>query len=203
VDVIAHHLYTATAPEPEDDILEKLASLRKVMNLGGVANKQLWVTEIGYVTQGPRGTLEGNPPGGMRVYTPREAGARIARTMLLLRAANVSRVYWYAWDDGVFGLTWDSRSPEGNDAGIAMRTVWDWMIRETLRYCRRDDTGLWTCRLERAGQTQRMVYWRANGRQSLPVPPEFRGATAKSLWGESFPAQDTIDVGDAPIMLGR
>ena len=42
---------------------------------------------------------------GSKVLTIDEASAYVARTYILLWGSQVSRFFWYAWDDGAMGLT--------------------------------------------------------------------------------------------------
>lgn len=92
-DVVAHHLYTATA----DEMRGQLASLRAVMQKHAAGNAPLWITETCFGRSD-----DYNPPWRTRKETD------LTRSLLwhkqVFEAAGVERMYWLAPDSDWWGF---------------------------------------------------------------------------------------------------
>jgi hypothetical protein len=95
LDAVDIHLYgfNGTAPVPgagnsegPENLLTELAHCREIMAKHGDANRPIIATETGCSTCGPRITAD-------------VQAQWIVRTHLLLAAAGVRRIYWYAFQD--------------------------------------------------------------------------------------------------------
>ncbi|HEX2948425.1 MAG TPA: hypothetical protein VHV83_02465, partial [Armatimonadota bacterium] len=95
LDAVDVHLYgfNGTAPVPgagnsegPENLLTELAHCREIMAKHGDANRPIIATETGCSTCGPRITAD-------------VQAQWIVRTHLLLAAAGVRRIYWYAFQD--------------------------------------------------------------------------------------------------------
>ena len=105
IDVVAHHFYMPRfGPEA---MVPLIREVKAVMRKNGVAHLPLWNTETGWWVHnvdGEQAPAHIQRGGWRQLDADLELGASIQRSLLLLRAEGVERVYWYQWVDAVMGL---------------------------------------------------------------------------------------------------
>ena len=192
-DVVSFHFY-ASSPE---DTLRTIRAVRAAMHDHGLDEKPLWNTETGFVVQDPSG------PPRQDASTPEQVAEFIARSFILDAAAGVERVYWYAWDNQIYGLTTSNgRVPTAAAAGYAAAE--DWLVGATVRACQRHADGVWACEVEKDGKMFRAV-WRAEGAVAWPLPAEWRVSAFKPLLPPDGPWIPLVDrhaqIGSNPLLF--
>jgi hypothetical protein len=159
-DVIAYHFYTGGTPERSAQIIRQV---RDSMQKHGI-DKPLWNTESGWVNQSQFEDVRFPEGSGKRVITSEEALAYVMRSYLLDWASGVSRLYWYDWDSNRAGLG-DNMGRQKKPAACGYITIEQWLVGASLLGCDQDATGDWTCRLDRRGRTEWIIW---NPDESVP-----------------------------------
>jgi hypothetical protein len=196
VDIIGYHFYVS--PAPPEGLVRYVQEIRTLMSNNGVASKPLWNTEIGWmdVNLGD-------------FWQP----AWLARTLILLRSAGISRSFWYAWGirDGrlTLHLAKEDRVTPA-PAGVAFKVLQDWMLGATVGPCVSNTDlpepfkpahGLWTCEIHRGAKVVRVV-WSPDGNDMFTIPPNWGVKRLVDLYGASKPVPPgQILVGQQPILL--
>lgn len=195
LDGIGFHFYDS---RPEA-MLSTLAALRGVLARYGLDRLPIWDTEVGFLVQDDERRVVAEHDIGVfsRVLSPDEAGAYVARVLLLQAAAGIERVHWYAWDNQRMGLMHQG-SGRPNAAGVAYGVLRRWLVGSTIR-CEDISGGLWTCRLTRGGR-QATVHWRTDGAR---LPAAAQAGHFETLDGTSLEAAsgDPAPGGGAPILF--
>lgn len=195
LDGVGFHFYDS---RPED-MLGTLALLRGVLARHGLDHLPVWDTEVGYLIQNDEGSVSPEHDAGVfsRVLSGSEAGALLARALLLQAAAGVDRVHWYAWDNRRMGLM-QQRSGKPNEAGMAYAVVRRWLVGATIR-CEPARGNVWTCQLARGGR-QATVQWRTDGGS---LPPWVRPGQVETLDGvrRDVEAGDPSTPGSGPVLF--
>jgi hypothetical protein len=116
----------------------------------GLDHKLLWDTESSW-------------GGSPSVTDPDFRAAFLARDYLLHWSVGVTRFYWYAWDEPVWGTLWLKGAPPIK-ASKAYQQVYNWMAGATLpQPCSTNGgttyTAVYTCDLTRAGGYQARAVW--------------------------------------------
>ena len=196
-DVVGFHLYVGhSAPEA---IVPLVARVQDVMRAHGVGDRPLWNTESGWYVQRARPA-----PGGKQrasALSETDAGATVARALVLARAVGVERFYWYSWDNEDTGLADDDGHPRAPARALA--EVQAWLVGAELQGCRRAPGGAWTCGLSRGDRAQWIV-WNPAGPTALQDPPPSRIARRRELDGTARPVPPgarAIEIGPSPQLL--
>lgn len=191
-DAVAFHLYTSS---PES-MLPIIARIQAVMSKHGMGDRELWNTETGYVTENPD---EPRTSGGKPPLSESEAGAYVARSLVLAAAAGVRRFYWYAWDNFRLGLTF-GRGRVPNLAAQAYEQTGRWLRGATIEACESEDRRQWICTIKR-GTRVAWIAWRTDGEGEWRPPAPV--AEFETLGGSRFPVADTraIRVDRNPILV--
>ncbi len=176
-DAVAFHFYTSS-PERMVPII---AHVRSVMAKHGIADRELWNTETGYEMF--NADEPGIAPAG-RALDEADAGAFVARALVLSAAAGVKRFYWYAWDDAVFGLT-RGRGRLPNKSAEAYAQTRRWLLGATVSSCESTDSVQWVCALSRSGRNAWIV-WRTEGEGAWTPPKAI--AEVETLDGHAIEA---------------
>lgn len=188
VDVIGYHFYVMPqAPEAAVDLIRRV---RQIMQENEVAEKPLWSTETGWALPKPF------PPGDL-------AAAYVLRTYVLTWAEGVQRLYWYAWDNHnwVSVQTTEKDSKTQTGAGRAYGTAYKWLVGATLKGCSEDRNHTWTCRLERDGRPEWLV-WNTDHVQDFDVPEDWHAGFSVSLESDRTElSRPSLDVGQLPVLL--
>ena len=176
VDAVGFHFYES---RPED-MLITLNLLRDLLARHGLGHLPIWNTEVGYLVQAGDSSVVPEHDAGVfsKVWSAQQAGALLARVLLLQAAGGVDRVHWYAWDNKRMGLMQPGNG-QPNAAGVAFGVVRRWLVGATVR-CAAERADLWTCQLARGGR-QASVTWRTDGGS---LPPWTRAGQVEALNGE-------------------
>jgi hypothetical protein len=191
-DVLSWHLYYSPAwPEQSAGYIQRL---RGILTTYGVPTKPIWNSEVGV----PFGTLESTMA---QTQTPTNLDyAVLLRTYLINAAFGVSRVYWYAWDDGMFGMAIPT-SYSSQGAKPAFVSVMSFLSGKTVTGCT-ETNYLWKCTLASATGAPQTVVWAdaSVGTLSYTVP-----VTASRVYqvGQltTMSAGQAITVGYQPIVI--
>jgi len=199
VDAMAFHFYPI---RPERDLLPRVALIRKAMKDYGVGHLPLWNTESGFIISG----LEPIDPAmfpGTRVFTPEQAAPVVARSLILGWAAGLSRYYFYAWDDGKYGLTSNWTTGEPNLAGQAFEQTRRWLQGSILKSCV-GQAGIWNCEIQRAQSfLQGRIVWTTDASADLVLRPEWGITKMETLSGDVMSAGSSVKLTESPMLLIR
>lgn len=201
-DVIGYHFYVN--PGPPEGLVSLIEQVKQIMRNNGVGNKPLWDTETGWAIQNTAGSVEAAPGSGFNsiVLSQDQASAYVARAYVLEWASGVSRLYWYAWDNGVMGLVdRDLKTPKA--PAIAYAEVESWLVGAQMTSCGSDPEEIWTCTITRAGGYRGWIVWNPHGPAAFTVPPQWRAKAIRDLTGKSRPmgAARSIEVEESPLLL--
>lgn len=161
-DAISFHFYYGKKPEETANNIAQVKIIIKKNNLSGLP---IWNTEFG---DGFYAVAKKNNEPLALTYS------LVMRTLLLNAAGGVSRLYWYAWDDGILGL---KPSFQGN-TGYAYQALIDtkiFLTNATVQNCKNEYRELWHCELSRSDGAWD-IYWNTSITQSeeisLTAPPQ-------------------------------
>jgi len=197
-DVIGYHFYVSPdAPETMPSWIEKV---KAVMAKNGQGKKPLWDTEVGYYVQSA--DREVKPSGPFIVLTYEQHAAYISRAYILNWAAGVSRLYWYAWDNGYEGLA-DNYGKKLKPSAEAYDHTAQWLTGAIMKSCGSDSSDTWVCELTRPGQYGAHIVWNPKGTRSFAIPPSWNARWQQNL---NAPARNVsgakeTEIGIKPILL--
>jgi hypothetical protein len=133
-------------------IVEQVATVRAVLDAGGLAAKPMFDTEGGW------GVTSHVPASDTQI-------AWITHYFILqasLAATNqIGHASWFAWGGGS-AQEWgtiedDARQPTA--AGQAYAVVHDWLVGAAVSPCSADGNGVWTCAIARTGGYRALIAW--------------------------------------------
>jgi hypothetical protein len=208
-DVIGFHGYVGTGtksgnsalpcPTPEDvntviaDMNTTLASFPQI-----TAGKPLFNTEGGW----SEADVEG--------FTDQDRQAAfLPRYLLLQQSANISRVYWYAWDSKRLSSLYNDTTGQATLAATAYGEVNKWTVGATLsKACGAAGT-VWTCGFTRPGGYAAVAVWDASQdctASSCPTPTAFPAGgylEYRDVAGNvtSLGTATSVQIGAKPILL--
>jgi hypothetical protein len=164
-----------------------ISAIHSAYAAGGLDSRPLWKTEGGW------GTNTGCPDSA--TYP-----ANLARQYLLQWQLGVTRFYWYAYDNTVWGTLGSGQTL--NSAGIAYREVSNWMVGASGGQCS-SAGNIWTCDFTRtspSGYNAKAVWYTA-GTLSFTVPAGF--TTGRDLSGNTFTVSggQSIQIDGFPVLL--
>lgn len=152
VDVIGFHCYVSTQtvgdyPIPEQ-VLTVIDDLNSILPNFPVQGDPVFCTEGGYGQVNLEGFTDPDLQAGF-----------LARFYLLQASTNVSRVYWYAWDQTSTdtGALWSSTTGP-TEAATAYAEVYRWITGATPSACTQNGN-VWSCVLTRSGGYQALAVW--------------------------------------------
>jgi hypothetical protein len=189
VDIIGYHLYVN--PEPPEKMVPLIQQVLAIMAKNGVGNKQLWDTETGWANPKPFPTEE-------------LAAAYVARAYVLHWAAQVSRLYWYSWDNQKYGLQMTQRDDKTlKPAAVAYAEVQKWLVGARMTSCQLDSAQTWVCTLSREGGYTGWIVWNPNQTQKFELPRDWTATRMRDLHGSErgIPRKVPVDIGPSPILL--
>jgi hypothetical protein len=186
------------SPACPDTLLGKIATMRSILDSGGMAGKPLWATEGGWGTNA-------------ELANPDVQAAYVARWLILQASAGVQRAYWFMWDNGGnprgWGGMWDPRDGT-NKAGIAYGQVFKWLVGATFTKPCSGSEGVWTCDISRPGGYHGRIVW--NTLSSYNTGQTYRYTTGvdftqyRDLAGDRTPITKMgVDIGSKPILLEK
>jgi len=187
VDVIAYHFYVGQ--KPPETMVPLIQKVRGLMAQYHTGERPLWNTEAGWLGPNPL-------PAG-------EAAGYVARAYILNWAGGVNRFYWYAWEAHNFTevqLT-EKDNTALTPAGVAYRTVEQWMIGSVLNRCVNSSDGFWVCDLSRNGSESHIV-WNPGGDRTFTLPQNWNASRIIDLQAHESPVSgNSISVGAQPVLL--
>jgi hypothetical protein len=187
VDVIAYHFYVGQ--KPPETMVPLIQKVRGLMAQYHTGERPLWNTEAGWL--GPN-----HLPAG-------EAAGYLARAYILNWAGGVNRFYWYAWEAHNFTevqLT-EKDNTALTPAGVAYRTVEQWMIGSVLNRCVNSSDGFWVCDLSRNGSESHIV-WNPGSDRTFTLPQNWNATRIIDLQAHESPfSGNSISVGAQPVLL--
>jgi hypothetical protein len=187
------------SPACPDTLLGKIATMRSILDSGGMSGRPLWATEGGWGTNGELPNLDAQ-------------AAYVARWLILQASAGVQRAYWFMWDNGGdargWGGMWDPRDGT-NKAGIAYGQVYNWLVGATFTKPCSGDQGVWTCDISRPGGYYGRIVW--NTLNSYDPASTYRYAPGgdftqyRDLSGgkAGITATASLNIGSKPILLEK
>jgi len=203
VDVIGYHFYVNPA-EPEQ-MVQLIQNVKNVLAKYGQGGKPLWDTETGWAIQNTQSEVKPAPGKGFNsvVLSQEEASAYIARTYVLAWATGVSRLYWYAWDNGVMGLA-DADGKTAKPPAKAYGIVEDWLVGAKMLSCTTDLDGSWVAELSRPGNYHGWIVWNPT-RTLNSTPPAYRKVKqVRDLAGKTEPVNSerpSVTIGPSPVLF--
>ena len=149
IGAVAFHGYVQKSNTPllAESIITYLEQTKPILAAVGLDGKPLFDTEASWGD-----TSVSNPP----FTDPEMQAGFLARMYLVQWSENVSRFYWYQWNNKEFGTLW---TPDPNDpsqpgtvlpAGIAYGQVYQWLVGTVMsQACTPTTPGstIWTCEL--------------------------------------------------------
>lgn len=185
-------------PECPDTLLGKIATMRSLLDKGGMAGKPLWATEGGWGTNG-------------ELPDPDAQAAYVARWLILQASSGVARAYWFMWDNGGdargWGGMWDGRKGI-NQAGVAYGQVYNWLVGASFtKPCSRDHD-VWTCDISRPGGYQARIVWNAANSYDTQATSKYAIGSDfsqyRDLQGEKLPISNgAVMIGSKAILLEK
>ena len=205
-DVIGYHFYPYIggvdkhSQQRPESMIEIARQVKAIMDRNGVSSKPLWNTGIGYWNRNSDGTPESMAGVDSRWIRLDQdlASAWVARTYILGWAVGMERVFWYSWDHENMGLI-EPTSKTLKPSGKAYKTIMNWLVDSTMKYCQNDKDSLWVCEITRPGNRKAWIVWRAVGTQFEPLPTAWHAAIYRTLNGES----KTLDSPSSPIQINE
>lgn len=192
-NVVSINPYPATSGTPETAI--GLVRFARSALPTAARRKPMWTTEINY------GMVSGG--GTATQISESKQASYVARTLVLQAANSVSRVYWYAWNDGLASNTHLSESDgvTPSRAGRAWNVTRGWILGRNVTKCAKTATGplkgLYTCTVLKGTTEVRRVYWK-------PAGSEVSISTHKTTrsWSD-LDGNTTFRTGSFRLMVGE
>lgn len=185
VDVIGYHFYIT--PQPPEELPRFIQSVKQVLAENNLGNKPLWNTEAGWLQPSHFDSDE-------------IAAGVLARSYILNWASGVQRYYWYAWDNYRVTLKTTREDQTVTPAGSAYKVIEQWLVGAQMLGVT-ENSGNWTCALDRRGKKQWIV-WSPDGNRKFEVPKEWHIRNVTPLLHESHSLSGSnVDIGPAPVLL--
>lgn len=190
IDIVGFHFYMPDGPE---QLVYSAQRVKRAMADNGISAKPLWNTEAGW----------GRTPTAKFFTSDDQAAAYVARSYILNWAADISRFYWYAWDN-FWWVTLNMTNPDRRTekpAAQAYRTVQKWLVGAVMRSCEKTSAGTWQCELRRADINYRIL-WNPGGSSTVQTPSEWRVTTAMDLSGATRRLTNRqLTVNESPVLV--
>jgi Glycosyl hydrolases family 39 len=202
-DVIGFHLYVN--PSAPEEMLPLIQQVEQVMRNDGAGDKPLWDTETGWAIQNTLSVVQPASGKGFNsiVLSPDQASTYLARTYILSWASGVSRLYWYAWDNGTMGLV-ENGGKILKAPARAYGELENWLIGARMTSCSSDSAGTWTCEITRDNGYHGWIVWNPDHPVQFAVPADWGVKTIRDLEGNEKPMSDkTTQITATPVLLER
>jgi hypothetical protein len=187
VDIISLHAY-ADQPEDLTPSGSQLGPLLPIIARYGLVHKPLWDTE---------GAWTGSS--GKDAPDTDQQVAFIARYYLIHWSEGLTRFYWYAWDNYLYGTLW-SDGGGTSKAGLALQQVEKWMIGATLAERIMPSGTVWSGTFVRSDGSRARVVWDTSGSSMYKAPLQY--TEYQDLEGGVHPIVDhMLPIGIKPILL--
>jgi hypothetical protein len=198
LDIMGYHFYVW--PNPPETMQPQVSAVRAVMAKYGLSGLRLWNTEAGWLIADQNTTVVAPP--GNRVLSATEASAFVARAYAVNWFNGIDRYHFYAWDDGVMGLT-EADGVTLKPPAIAYGQVYRWMVGATLTGCTSAASSTWVCAFTRPDGHGAWMAWNTKGAATLAVPSSWGVTQRQDLAGNttSLSGAATVPIDIAPILL--
>jgi hypothetical protein len=191
-DVLAIHPYPwpQKHPTPEASIAGWIKTYRSYLTQYGAGGRPIWDTEYSW------GLNSDLPNAG-------DQAAFLARSYLLQWSSQVSRLYWYAYDNNSWGTLWLANS--GNPgkltkAAYAYQAVYSWIVGATLTGpCSEASNGTWNCAFTRPGGYQALAVWNPTRSVQFGAPRQLQNY--RTLDGQRGAFSGALTIGPTPLLL--
>lgn len=201
VDIVGFHVYVT--PNPPEDMVALTRQVWGVMSEFGIRDHELWDTESGWRIANRNTEVKPTAATGFgsKVLTVDEASAYVARTYILLWGSQVSRFFWYAWDDGAMGLM-EADGKTSKPPAIAYAQVEKWLGGARITTCGSDNANTWTCQISRNDYVGHIM-WNPDRTIRFPVPRSWGASQLRDLAGgqRGITAGSSVEVGPSPMLL--
>jgi len=187
LDVVSQHFYF---PEEPEQVIPVIRGMRELMAAHGLSNVPLWNTEVGISFA----TLAKIWP---QLAIDEIVHAIMLRTYLLNMSENVSRVYWYAFGDGVLGF---SDSLTQVDFGSAAASAVAHLLAGVQKVRCSNEGNLWQCRAIFRDHQIRALW--QEGKNVEPLWISLPAAATR--WGRvpaTLPAASLIALDGRPVLI--
>jgi Glycosyl hydrolases family 39 len=193
-DIVGMHAYLydgSTFSTSPAGIITSITQLKLLMSTYGISSKPIWFTE------GNWGSTNTS------VMTDAQKAAYVAQEYLLMWSTGaVSRYYWYAWDNTLWGTLWNATTGV-RPAGVAYGRVADWLIGSVHpdSPCAQSTDATWTCSLTLSSGYPAQIVWNASLSKTITVSAEF--ATYETISNSTVNTIEAnqVSIGNAPILL--
>lgn len=204
-DVIGYHGYLQTGtcpsncPIPENEAVQ-IGVVQSVMQSTGQTGKPIFDTEGSW----------GNYLGADTITDPDQQVAFTARYYLMHLSNNVSKVYWYSWNNQENGHFYDIPNAVIIPAGIAYEQLYNWLVGATLTSpCTLINTR-WSCSFTRSAPYVAETIWDVNAAYicssgvcptvNVAVPTHY--TQFRDLAGDTTVISNhTVPVGSKPVLV--
>jgi hypothetical protein len=201
-DVIGYHLYVN--PKPPELMVPLIKQVKAVMQSNGIGDRPFWNTESGWAIQNAQSAVTAASGSGFNstVLPLDVASAYVARAYILSWASGVSRFYWYAWDDGIMGLT-EADGKTLKPPAIAYREVENWLVGSRMTTCGADQVGNWTCQITRDSGYRGWIVWNPDHSVDFHTPNAWEAREERNLSGtaQKLAIGQSIQIGQAPVLI--
>lgn len=198
IDVVGFHFYTL-AHEPPEAITELASELTRVLRKHGLQDKPVWNTESGWYIQNKRVPINTR----WHILSPDTAAAYVSRALVLAWVAGIRRFYWYAWDNGNYGLI-EPDTGELKSSAVAYRRTANWMIGSTISECIRPGNKVFVCPVVREGR-KGWIVWRESGEDKFAVPSQWGVTDVEGITNDQTSPIETkrglMVIGEMPVLL--
>ena len=200
-DVIGFHFYVA--PNPPEDMIDLVHQVRALMAKYSISDKQLWNTESGWAIENRLSQVQIGHSGMGRVLSLSEAEAYVARANILMWALEVSRFYYYSWDNKIMGLTEEDGKTLKSPAN-AYAQVENWLLGAVMRSCESNSDGIWVSELSRPRNYHGWIVWNRTQATKFTPTASWKVKQVRDLAGKTIPLsadRPSISIGPSPVLL--
>jgi uncharacterized repeat protein (TIGR01451 family) len=204
-DLIDYHGYLQTGtcpsncPIPENEVLQ-INVLKGVLQTAGQLGKPIFDTEGSW----------GNYVGTETITDPDQQVAFTGRYYFLHVSGNISKLYWYTWNNSQNGHFYDVGNGTITPAGTAYEQIYNWLVGATLTGPCGNLNTQWFCSMTRPGSYVAEAIWDTNSSflcsggtcptVNVAVPTHY--TQYRDLKGISTSiTNQTVPVGSKPILV--
>jgi polysaccharide biosynthesis protein PslG len=181
-DVMAFHGYWDTTAESVNPVID---AYKQIFAASGQGNKPIWDTEASWGQNS-------------RLPDSDRQAAFLAKYYLLHWSAGVSRLFWYSYDNVLFGGLWD-RTSGLHKAGMAYRETQNWMVDAAMLKPCVELESIWTCDFSRPNGYRATAIWHSYGQVAYRPSSQFR--QYRDLDGHKWQIKGPLPLTGKPILL--
>lgn len=178
IDIIGFHFYTGN--RPPEYMVSLISSVKQLMTKYNVADKPLWNTEAGWFIKNSNSTVPGNP------IAETDASAYLVRAFVLNWLSGVERYCYYAWDNGLLGLTESDGKTLKEPAHTYGRLI-ELLEGAKLMSYSVDESGTYICGYERPLVSRFWIIWNPNGKTNFVLPSTWNSEEQLDFAGNRMP----------------